>query len=523
MMDPHEKRLRAMDPATKPGLSLNNFRRVCENGFGDGHNSFAHSMAWFKDQLYIGTTRSNFQMIKIQTTFQNLPLPMWPVEGPDDAEGLYRELDRHSQIWRYTPQEKQWDQVFRAPAVMGIHEARDAVARETGYRAMLVYQGESDPEEALYVATWAVSRSPGALLLRSSDGEEYRPVSPWGIISGLPVTATRVLVPFKGKLFTSPTGTRGYDTKFMINVSGNPIIYENADPGDGQGIWTQACEPGFGEEGNKGIFMLCPFNDYLYAGTFNNEGFQVWKSRCEGKPPYQWTKVLEQGASRGGLNQIVATMKVFNGALYIGSAIQNGGHDLSLNLGPAGSELIRLHPDDSWDLLIGGTRDTPQGRKIPLAGIPAGFGNIFNGYFWSMEEHDGWLYLGTMDSTIWMRYLKVDSYPDDVRDIVKRVGPESMVRSDGGCDLWRSADGVNWLPITKVGFDNHYNLGIRNMVSTPHGLFLATANPFGPRVAVERDGEWVYTDNPRGGLEIWLGSHDHSADVDRDESAPGAV
>ena len=71
MMDPPEKRLRAMDPATKPGLSLNNFRRVCENGFGDGHNSFAHSMAWFKDQLYIGTTRSNFQMIKIQTTFQN--------------------------------------------------------------------------------------------------------------------------------------------------------------------------------------------------------------------------------------------------------------------------------------------------------------------------------------------------------------------------------------------------------------------------------------------------------------------
>ena len=80
------------------------------------------------------------------------------------------------------------------------------------------------------------------------------------------------------------------------------------------------------------------------------------------------------------------------------------------------------------------------------------------------------------------------------------------MRNEAGCDLWRTADGENWLPITKVGFDNPYNLGIRNMVSTSHGLFVAVANPFGPRVAVERDGEWTYADNPRGGLEIWLGA-----------------
>ena len=32
------------------------------------------------------------------------------------------------------------------------------------------------------------------------------------------------------------------------------------------------------------------------------------------------------------------------------------------------------------------------------------------------------------------------------------------------------------------------------------------ANPFGPRVAVNENGTWRYVDNPRGGLEIWLGS-----------------
>jgi hypothetical protein len=251
---------------------------------------------------------------------------------------------------------------------------------------------------------------------------------------------------------------------------------------------------------------MCPFMDSLYAGTFNNKGFQIWRSDCEGEPPYEWVKILDKGAGRGPLNQIAATMKVFKGALYVGTAIQNGGHDLNNKIGPAGSELIRIYPDDSWDMIIGSTRDTDDGHKTPLSGIASGFGNVFNGYFWAMEEHDGWLYLGTMDSTIWVRYLRTESYPPQVRKIIEEVGQENVVEHDAGCDLWRTSDGENWLPITRVGFDNMYNLGIRNMVSTPHGLFVAVANPFGPRVAVKENDQWVYTDNPRGGLEVWLGS-----------------
>ncbi len=503
-MDNLLKRKRPFEPSPPKGLSRQNFRRICENGFGDAHNSFAHSIAWFNNHLYVGTTRSNFQMIKIQSTFRKMPLPLWPVDGPDDEDGLYRELDRHAQVWRYDPVSAVWEQVFRAPTVMGTKDHE--VARETGYRSMAVFQGKSDSQPALYTATWAVSRSPGALLLRSEDGLSFEPCSPYGIIEGLPVTATRILVPFKGKLFTSPTGTRGFGQKFAINVSGVPIIFENRDPGDGKGTWIPVCESGFDDPTNLGVFIMCPFGDYLYAGTFNNNGFQIWRSACVGEPPYQWHKVMEQGAYRGALNQIVATMKVFKGALYVGTAIQNGGHDLNNKIGPAGSELIRIHPDNSWDLIIGTARDTPDGKKIPLSGIAPGFGNVFNGYFWAMEEHEEWLYLGTMDSTIWVRYLDINSYPPQVREIVAGVGAQNIVKNEAGCDLWRSFDGENWLPITQVGFDNVYNLGIRNMKSTEHGLFVAVANPFGPRVAVQRNGQWGYEDNPRGGLEIWLGS-----------------
>ena len=122
-------RQRPYDPTVKPGLGLSDFRLTCVNGFGDGHNSFAHSMVWFKGCVYVGTSRSNFQMVKIQAAFKDLPVHMWPVEGPDDREGLYK-LDRRAQIWRYDPREDTWEEVFRAPMVMG--SAGEEVARETG-------------------------------------------------------------------------------------------------------------------------------------------------------------------------------------------------------------------------------------------------------------------------------------------------------------------------------------------------------------------------------------------------------
>ena len=198
--------------------------------------------------------------------------------------------------------------------------------------------------------------------------------------------------------------------------------------------------------------------------------------------------------------------KAFQGALYVGSGIQNGGYDQVHKIGPAGSELIRILPDDSWELIVGSSRKTPDGEKRPLSGLPPGFGNLFNGYFWSLEAHDGWLYLGTMDSTIWLSWLRLDAYPEHARRLVEGVGVENILSNEAGCDLWRSADGENWIPVTRAGFDNRHNLGIRNLTSTRFGLFVGIANPFGPRVAANRGGRWQYVENPRGGLEIWLGS-----------------
>ena len=58
------------------------------------------------------------------------------------------------------------------------------------------------------------------------------------------------------------------------------------------------------------------------------------------------------------------------------------------------------------------------------------------------------------------------------------------------------------MPVTTDGMGNPYNIGMRTIVSSPYGLFLGAANPFGPKV-------WPlggdrYIDNPRGGCEVFF-------------------
>src|SRR6516162_2484706 len=56
----------------RPGLSMRNFTCIAQGGFGDGHNSYAHSMTWFDNMLYVGTTRQNLCMLRLQSAFQTV-------------------------------------------------------------------------------------------------------------------------------------------------------------------------------------------------------------------------------------------------------------------------------------------------------------------------------------------------------------------------------------------------------------------------------------------------------------------
>lgn len=469
------------------GLSQRNFDLVAYGGFGDGHNSYAHAMAWFKGRLYITTMRGAFALMRSRL---QLGLDTWPVEGPVDPF----ELDLAAEIWAYDPKIDLWERVFKAPSIIGSHGK--PIPRDISFRSIAVYQPRPDIEPELYVSTWSPARGPGPIILRSKDGKRFEPTCEPGLV-GLPVTTIRSLIPFKGRLYTTPAGSRGGNT----NISGHVVVYESRDPAAGH--WEPVSDLGFGDMSNKSLHEMCAWGDYLYAGTLNLEGFQLWRSKCEGEPPYEWEKVMEKGAGRGKLNQGVLSMRPFKGSLYIGTGIQGGGIDKMNNVGPAPAELLRVHEDLSWDLLVGDPRETPDGYKEPLSGRFAGFDNFFNGYFWRMCEHEGWLYMGTFEWSSVLGYVKHSRWPGAFSNVMSYVGMKQIFENTSGFDLYRSYDGENWVPVTTNGMGNPYNMGLRTLQSTPYGMFIGTANPWGPRV-MPLDGD-RYVDNPRGGCEVFRG------------------
>ena len=468
-----------------PGLSDRDFELIAHGGFGDGLNGYAHSMAWFEGRLYVSTMRANFPLMKAR-----LPIGMnpWPVECPEDPF----DLDMRGEIWSYDPARETWDRVHKSPMITGSHGKR--IPREMGCRGMLVHQGPSESKPALYVSTWCPAKGPGPVLLRTEDGRRFEPSCRPGLI-GLPVTAIRTLCQFNGRVYTSPAGSRGGNP----NVSAHSIVYESKDPATGQ--WEPVSDFGFGEVGNKTIFELAAMGNHLYAGTLNLDGYQIWRTTGEGEPPYTWEKVLERGAHRGPFNQCAVSLYAFKGALYVGSGIQGGGIDRQNKVGPGASELIRIHPDKSWDLLVGEERSTPDGHKAPLSGYLPGFDNFFNGYFWRMCEHEGWLYLSSFDWSFGLGYANRESWPQTFTNIVNSLGVQFIHDNQSGFDMYRSFDGENWVPVTTNGMGNPYNAGLRTMVSCPAGFFIGTANPFGPKV-IPLGGD-RYIPNPRGGCEVF--------------------
>ena len=469
-----------------PGFSQKDFKLIAHGGFGDGLNNYAHSMAWFKDHLYVATMRGNFPLMKYR-----LPIAMdqWPVECPKNPF----DLDLRAEIWRYSLHEDSWERVLKAPKITGSHGR--PIPREITYRGMLVYQAHEDDLPSLFVCTWSPAKGPGPLILRSEDGRNFVPTCEPGLI-GLPVTTIRSLTHFKGRLYTTPAGSRGGNP----NVSGHSVVYESAEPAKGK--WEPVSNFGFGDPGNKSLFEMGAFGDHLYVGTFNLEGYQIWRTTAEGEAPYDWEKIIELGAYRGPLNQCVLSMYPFKGALYVGSAIQGGGIDRQNNIGPAPPELIRIFPDGRWDLLVGDARQTPHGYKKPLSGYMPGFDNFFNGYFWRMCEYNGWLYLSTFDWSCTLGYANRKQWPQPFVDIVNHLGEQFIVDRLSGFDLYRSFDGENWVPVTTNGMGNPYNLGLRSFSSTPYGLFIGTANPFGPKILPLNGSRYVH--NPRGGCEVFF-------------------
>jgi len=450
-------------------------------------------MAWFDGRLYVGTTAHSLALTRAAPTASPPQLDPWPVRVPEDIHSL----DLRAAICRYTPEEDRWEQVYVSPVIAG--RKGQSVPRDLGYRGMAVAQGPGESRPSLYIGAGAsATRGLGAVILRTEDGREFRTVGEPGM--GDPdVASYRAMTSFRGRVYTSPAGSGK-----AWNVAARPSVFELAVPAAGTRV--EASLPGFGEPDNLAIFDLGVAHGRLYAGTGNvKAGYQVWWTDGEGTPPYRWAKILDRGAWRGPMNEGVTSMCAHGEALYVGGGIQHGGYDRNFGVGPGAAEVVRVFPDGTFDIVCGGARDTPGGFKTPLSRRGPGFDNFFVGYIWAMAAWGGRIYAGTFDSSTFLRWASGDKITAWLRGLSR----EAILEREAGFDLWSSADGASWDLITRTGFGNFYNDGSRTLVASPAALYVGTANPFAPDVAMlQKDGTWRYEPNPDGGCEIWMGRPD---------------
>lgn len=527
------------------GLAQRDFERLAAGGFGDSANSYAWSMTVFNGDLYVGTNRHHmWSILQSMPGMPSLPPGLGPAAPSNTTWGdLAWAEEFRGKIWRL--RNGAWECVHQSAVVWGRlpiaanpalppPPAIDGYYPESyGYRTMGVHGGYL---YAIGIGTW-VPNMPLARILRSATGDE----GSWEDISGSIATATnpRGLVTYAGDLYisaslpgTAPAG------------AGIGLVYRY-DPAS-QEIWSQVSDPGFGNTDNAEVAYLAVFNGFLYASTVNYKtGFEVWKTNGRVLPngKYRWTRVIKDGFG-DTWNQWGMTMVPFQDHLFVGTAsgagmvLKNG-----VPVGRRAFDLIRLDKHDRAKLIVGATTpDDPlpgwPEHRIPISGWRAGFGNPYNDYVWHMAAHDGWFYMGTYDETSHILLMAnaalMGGLPpsgplppplQELRTGLDAMDLKSMSREEravvigltsaidardqtatadyieqmlalfGGADLFKSRNGVHWVPVTTNGFDNHMNFGFRRLLSVDEdgleGLVIGTANAF--------------TGHPKGGCEILIG------------------
>jgi hypothetical protein len=475
---------RASGSSNEP-LSAENFKQAAPRGFGDRNNSWAHSMAWWHGHLYVGTARQDVclsefavwdaAVLNLGLNFANAYLPYPPSDpdlscAPDGAD-----LSLQAEIWRWTPRDNSWTRVFQSPLAVDNPGPAGKVPEppqvmwqgkklpyEDSFRALAPFT-EPDGTEALYafgVTTgiiWNGDKLPLPRILRSVDGVTFTPVPQTpgtflGTLSGISDHSS----------YRSPAS---YGNKLFVlagSAEGNGGLIASADPAKGDNAWFLASAPGVT------FYELAVFNGWLYLGGFDmvngqNLGYTVLKTRAEGPPPYTLITVVPRGAYLAQMpSTSVVSMHVYEDRLYVGTSTF--------------SEVIRINPDDTWDLVVGSPRTVPLPNggsewKYPLSGLDGGFGHTPNDHIWQMEDFDSNLYLGTFNLAT--------SYRHD-----PTAG--SLLLPHMGANLYRSHDG-GWYysAVTTTGFAKPddptggiFDYGIRTMASTPYGLFVGTTNDY---------------------------------------------
>jgi len=456
--------------------TLAEFRKIATNGFhdqgGSDANAWAWSMKWFEGKLYVGTGRQQI-CVTLAANDAQTGSTSYAMAMLDDLCPPLNELPNTlaAEIWQYTPETTAWKRVFKSPETIPLGTDSNGnprfTARDIGFRGMTIFT-EANGEKALYVGgvtSGAIFNEfppfetigfPPPRLLRTLDGEHWAaaPQAPGTYLGdlGKPVpnqrrfNTFRSLTPYGNKLFATVGDYRGVG---QIIASANPFAGNNS--------WFLAAPPI--EE--FPVWNLEVFNGFLYVTTgdafISKDGYGVYKTTAQGAPPYTYIPIITNGGwQANSLFRSTQGMSfmVFKGQLYSGTNRP--------------TELVRINPDDTWDLVVGEPRITPAGIKMPISGLGIGFGSWFNGHFWRMGSTGEELYLSTWDWSVGLKGI---------------TALDPLFGYEYGFDLFKTSDGIHWSAVTTTGLGDPYNYGGRSFEYVPElgdqGLFLGTARQRG--------------------------------------------
>lgn len=455
------------------GLRAKDFTQVNVSGFdlvddAADKNDYAYSMEYFKADgadtgyVYVGTGNNMSGLIGyyIQTLMNGDDILDAPVRPPE--------------ILRYRRDlgPTEWETVL---------DYRDVETapnfRTLGFRFMETFEAADDVyNETRSNYLYAATQGEQSVLWRSKTGESgsWEQVFTYAELGG----SIRWAEQLDGQIYLAVAydsfGTQPPPGEVWVSSDGinfAPIVLD-----------------GFGDINNRGIQALIAYQGWIYAGTKNDvDGFQIWKFRpsVDKDAGYEFVKVVEHGGPSTH-NENAGMPVVFGGKLFFGTQLYVGGVNPTSGNAFQGCDIIRIHEDDSWDTVVG---------PNSISGYESGFNHFTNAYLWWMEEHNGWLYASTFDQGTLLSSLldNLEGVMDffqsaqgnkDIQDTVLRYLDEHFTLEDyyemthAGADIFRTRDGVHWVPVTLDGFNNPHNYGWRTMVSAPDGyLYIGSANP----------------------------------------------
>jgi hypothetical protein len=188
--------------------------------------------------------------------------------------------------------------------------------------------------------------------------------------------------------------------------------------------------------GGRWITAMATVNGYVYAGVCDPlAGFDLYRLDAT-EPEAGFASVLTGGAHRFALNAAISAMEVRGDALLIGTAALASGVD---PVGQWGPELLLIDADDSWDLVIGQPRFTPDGMRFPASNLLPGLGRLDNAAIRAIAT-------GYIDGEA-VTCIAVQDHAGPSAADRRLVGPEDLHSYSGEVRLYLSRDLEEWSPL----------------------------------------------------------------------------